>query len=140
METHDLEKKLKELTRQLEKEKAEKKDLETRLEQKSSAPFNLKQFLGWGSVLKERAKEWAKKNIEAAPKARIVTDVAQSPVTETKKAMEEIAFDDIETYRRKLSGYDRHQIEDIYLHIDREAHPERFAAVVEALRRHLASK
>ena len=64
-----------------------------------------------------------------------MTDVQQSPVIETKKAMEEVAYDDIATYRRKLASYDRHQLEDIYLHIDREAHPERYKAVVEELRR-----
>lgn len=133
MERRDLEKKLQELTRELEKEKAEKKELETRLGQK-------KQILNWIATLKDRAKNWFKKNIEPAPIARIVTDVTQSPVVETKKAMEEVAYDDIATYRRKLAGYDRRQLEDIYLHINKEAHPERFKAVVEELRRHLASK
>jgi len=140
MAERDLEKKIKDLTRQLEKEKSDKKELERQLEEKGPLALAVRQFAGLATRLANFAKDWANKYFQTAPRARIVTDQAQSPAIETTKTVvEESVSDDIATYRRKLSGYDRHQLEDIYLHIEREAHPERFAAVLEELRRRLAS-
>lgn len=138
MDQKELEKKLEELTRQLQKEKAEKEALETRLSEKPGV--SLKKFQEAGRWIQT----WVMKirqSFEPAPKARVQTDtttaaaVAAPAAAEHKTALQESLRDDIATYRRKLAGYTLHQLEDIFLHIEREAHPERFAALVEELRK-----
>jgi len=115
MDPKELEKKIEELTRQLEAERA----------QRSKSLFSLQGIQEWAKKLR--------KSLEPLPQARRVTEETRS--VEKRSVLQESMADNIETYRNKLGKYTVAQLEDIYLHLNREAHPQRFAALVEELRR-----
>jgi len=52
-----------------------------------------------------------------------------------KSALEESVSDDIATYHKKLASYTLQQLEDIYFHLDKESHPDRYQALCEELRK-----
>lgn len=127
MQKKDLEKKLKEVTSLLEKEQAEKK----KLQQQVHAP----PLISYETVARLFSR-LRNKVPQLSEKGRRKAERDLSPVA-TKSALEESVTDDTATYRKKLASYSNEQLEDIFLHIDRDLHKDRFVCVVEELKKRI---
>lgn len=123
MEKKELEKELEALKRQLDKERTEKKQLESRISEQPSSPL-----FGKISFLLSRFKK-----VSPDLEGRLIEEEETSVVT--KSALEESVSDDIATYQKKLASYSLQQLEDIYFHLDKDSHPDRYLALCEELRK-----
>ncbi len=124
----NLEDKLKKLTAQLDQERVKSQGLEHKLSQQPSFSFE------WVMLKINEFKAKSKLPFLAQSTQKQVKKRMPNPVPVAQNVLNEDYSDDVPTYSKKLKTYKLDELEDIFLHIDKELYPEKYTALIEELK------